>query len=303
MTKHSSKLGRNNMNPLKFMSREKLVEYLDEELRTFLNDKEIYEINQYGWLIDDSPDPEYLGLAMWQAEPPERRSIPTSNKSPQRKPLSTIDMAKVFTAGKEFEVLMQTARQSLGFTFLYHETAETMADNTNFCLRHHYSDTIMKLNMATERLREMFINSFAPHIELSFPQKLFSKGNSPRDTHNHFCHPFFEARAKLAETPDYYEEVLECFAELLPLVEQASFFRIDGLETFNNQTFPKDASMGDISLNCHPEISQKTVGQPSLFKDLVPNEITQWYKTLVKTGNQVFLAEYLLRDFDEAPNC
>ncbi|MEN8142447.1 MAG: hypothetical protein ABFQ82_02485 [Thermodesulfobacteriota bacterium] len=292
------------MNQLKFMSREKLVEYLDEELRTFLNDKGIYEINQYGWLIDDSPDPEYLGLAMWQAEPPDRRSAPTIGPGPQGKPKSAIDLAKVFAAGREFEALMQTARQSIGFAFLYHETAEPLTDNLNFCFRHHYSDTVMKLNRATECLREMFINAFAYHLKRSYQKDLSAQSGASRDAHNRFCQPFLEAKAKLAETPDYYEEVLDCFKELLPLIEQASFFRIDGLEISGNHSFFQDASLGDISLNCHSNMLSENDEQPPLVKDFFPDEIIQWYKTLVKTGNQVFLAEYLLRDFDEeVANC
>ncbi len=287
------------MNPLKFLSREKLVEYLDEELRTFLNDKGIYEINQYGWLIDDSPDPEYLGLAMWQAEPPGRNATPYNDTTSPDPHLSAIDMAKIFAAGREFEVLMQTARQSIGFTFLYHETSETLADNLNSCLWNHYSDTVMKLNMATESLREIFINAFASQVKNSYPNNLPAKSSDPRDTHNHFCRPFIEAKAKLSETPEYYEEVLDCFKELLPLIEKASLFRLNGLEISCNQSFFQDACLGDISLSGHSEMLNDKEEQPSLIKDFLPREITKWYKTLVDTGNQVFLAEYLMRNFEE----
>lgn len=287
------------MNPLKFMSREKLVEYLDEELRTFLNDKGIYELNQYGWLMDDSPDPEYLGLAMWQREPPGRRSAPITGPL-----LPGVDMAEIAAAGKEYEIYMQTARQSIGFTFLYHETSRTLADNLDFCFWHHYADTVMKLNLATECLRKMFINAFDSHVEFSLPNNLPRAASNPRDTHNYFCRPFHEAAGKLAEAPEYYEEILDCFNDLLPLVEQTSFSRLDGLEISSNKSFFQDACLGDISLNGQPEMLFEGKEQPSLVSDSVPHDITQWYKTLVKTGNQVFLAEYLIRNFDrESVNC
>ena len=123
--------------------------------------------------------------------------------------------------------------------------------------------------------------------------------NDPRSSHNHFCLPFFEARAKMAEAPEYYEEVLDCFKDLIPLVEKASFFRIEGLEISSNQSLFQDASLSDISPTCKSEVLSQDKDQPRLVKDFFAHEITQWYKTLVKTGNQVFLAEYLLRDFDE----
>jgi hypothetical protein len=285
------------MNQLRFLSREKLIEYLDEELRLFLNDKGIYELNQYGWLADDRPDPEYIGLAMWQIEPPP--SSPTVNPNPETTVLPPASLDNIFRNGHEFEGLMKAARHSIGFTYLYHPPANPGDEDLNPCFLHHYTDAVMKLNLATDRLRELFINSFeafsGPAIKSNDPADPLGLS----DEHDLFCQPFFMVGEKLAEKPDHYRELLECFGDLVPLVEQTSSYRLDGLEQSQNIC---------VSEEIGPTISEHSAAQQTnhtkLDGHIVTRDVSEWYKLLVKTGSQIFLAEYLLRNFDKPlPSC
>ena len=284
------------MNQLRFLSREKLIEYLDEELRQFLNDKGIYEINQYGWLTDDRPDPEYIGLAMWQIEPPPGN--PTDNPNPETALLPSLPpppLNNIFRNGHEFEGLMKAARHSIGFTYLYHTPADPGYDEVNPCFLHHYTDAVMKLNLATDRLRELFINSFVafsgPAIKDSGPAEPLGQG----EEHDLFCQPFFMVGEKLAENPDHYRELLECFGDLVPLVEQTSSYRLEGLEQSQKLCASEELT---------PTITEHSADHEQLDGNIVTRDIAEWYKLLVKTGSQIFLAEYLLRNFDKPlPSC
>ena len=291
------------MNQLRFLSREKLIEYLDEELRLFLNNKGIYEINQYGWLTDDRPNPEYIGLAMWQIEPPPSLSNASLNaETTAQHSLNQPPLGNIFRSGLEFEGLMKAARHSIGFTCLYNNTADHFDEARNSCFLHHYTDAVMKLNLATDRLRELFINSFGA---FSGPALKYNDPTSQiclRDEHYLFCHPFFKVKDKLAETPDHYREMLECFADLVPLIEQTSFYRLDGLEQSRNLCISEEELFDTQDIPEHSPYHQKD--QTRLDSDIVTRDIAEWYKLLVKTGSQTFLAEYLLRNSDNAlPNC
>lgn len=295
------------MNQLRFLSREKLVEYLDEELRLFLNNNGIYEINQYGWLADNHPDPEYIGIAMWQTNPPREYHAPSPLKGmPEIAPISQADLEEIAKTGLEFEGLMQTARHSIGFSCLYYRPTDPLDLEMNLCFQHHYADAVMKLNMATDRLRDLFISSFSAISDLNL------QNNAPavtstyfsKDAHHLFCLPFYMTREKLADSPYYYEELLACFEVLVPLIEQASFYRLKELNQSNcianaenNLQFAEPGSpaaeRGNISASPSNSLGENAT-----------QYLADWYKVLVKTGSQIFLAEYLLRNFDKkSPNC
>jgi hypothetical protein len=285
------------MNQLRFLSKEKLIEYLDEELRLFLNDKGIYEINQYGWLTDNRPDPEYIGLAMWQIEPPP--STQASNPGSETAMLPAQSLDNIFRNGQEFEGLMKAARHSIGFTYLYHTPTDPCDEEVNPCFLQHYTDAVMKLNLATDRLRELFINSFEAFSGQAIQDNGPTDPPGLRDEHNLFCQPFFMVGEKLAEKPDHYRELLECFGDLVPLIEQTSSYRLEGLE--QNQKLCSSEELTPTILE-HPAGQQ--TDQAQLDGNIVTRDVAEWYKLLVKTGSQIFLAEYLLRNFDKPiPNC
>jgi len=234
------------MSILKFLSREKLVEYLDEELRLFLNDKEVYEINQYGWQTDNRPDPEYLGLAMWQTEPPTdaHTEDPTF---PQARTQA------ILKNGREFEDLMKSARHSIGLSHLYHKNPDGMSP----CSGYHFSDTAMKLSIAADRLRELFIVAFGTKntpIALS---------GTPTQQLRMFCRPFMQTRNKLSGKRDQNNELFTCLTELLPLVDRVNFYR-------NSPKF-------------------------ALHRKIDIGNLIDWYRLMIDTSNKIFLAEYLLR--------
>lgn len=276
------------MNLVKFMSREKLVEYLEEELRLFLNAKGIYEINQYGWLTDDRPDPEYMGFAMWQTYPPVNgNKIAKMVDTPDASHFFQKDTEKVFTTGLAFKELMKSARHSIGLTYLYHKDY----DHPGHCFSYHFSDAVMKLTMATDRLRELFIEAFSALRGLD----LEDLPSSP--SAHAFCHPFQQARKKLIENPTYYRELLACVENLLPLVELISFHQSAGLDP-EKAFFLTEQEFSVAIDDSENEITEEDQQEASFDGEAVIHNIAEWYKLLITTSNQIFLAVYLLRNFD-----
>ncbi|MEN8136423.1 MAG: hypothetical protein ABFS18_12950 [Thermodesulfobacteriota bacterium] len=285
------------MSLVRFLSKEKLVEYLDEELRLFLNAKGIYELNQYGWLTDDRPDPEYIGLAMWQTEPPTSRNKITNIRETLLPPsFSQAEMGRIFKIGLQFEELMKSARHSIGLTHLFHKNETDL----NQCFSYHFSDTVMKLEMATERLRDLFIEAFGVFLGFDIKDDDTSLPYSPAEQRHAFCRPFKKTRDKLAADPDQYEELLGCVDDLIMLVEQTPLKRVDELEQ-NNENFMTENNFSPTINGFNKRADSRKPQNSIPPEEPVPPSISEWYKLLVKESNQVFLAEYLLRNSDTHP--
>ena len=52
------------------MSKIKLLKGLKQEIAEQLRSREVYDIGHYGWQDENTPDPQFLGHAMWQVDPP-----------------------------------------------------------------------------------------------------------------------------------------------------------------------------------------------------------------------------------------
>jgi hypothetical protein len=254
------------MSLLKFLSREKLVEYLDEELRIFLNHREIYEIDQYGWLADNRPDPDYLGLAMWQTEPPaHRHEISDLCETPVNPVFQQANIDRIIKNGRQFEGLMKSGRHSIGLSHLYHENPDKMSP----CFGFHFSETAMKLTMAAERLRDLFIDAFTGLPGFAAKKAITSMPSEPAEQLLSFCLPFVRARDILAGNQKQNRELLDCLTALPSLIERIYLYR--------DSQHPVPDGAADVEV------------------------LIDWYKLTINTANKVFLAEYLLRNAAQTP--
>ena len=115
-----------------------------------------------------------------------------------------------------------------------------------------------------------------------------------------FCNPFFQTRDKLAEKPGCYEQLLNCVEELLPLVEQTYASRVEGHDrSTENFLVEDDSVINEDVLDKRSEY--KKPGNSGKKGETILDGISEWYKLLIETSNQVFLAEYLLRNLDGNP--
>ncbi len=263
------------MSHHRFLSREKLTEYLDEELRHILNGLELYEIAQYGWLADGEQDPEYRGHAVWQDNPPE--------------------LQKLAKLGGEFTNLMRSSLHSLGLTFLYQDNAATLFDDHGG-FSFYFTDTVNKLNLATDRVREFLITAFvreAPWGAKSWPAA--GKMIRGEGFFNNFRRPFRQIKSEVETLIADDTELNECLTKLQPLAEEIGRYRTkhqDPIRHLNSLQERLSSVAANLALG-YPDdaLSDSPANQyDSLLKGL-----GNWYRFLVETSNLVFLAEHLLR--------
>jgi len=260
----------------RFLSRPKLIEYLDEELRNILNDLGLYEIAQYGWLGDEEQDSEYRGHAVWQNTPPE--------------------LPKLVKLGSEFTNLMRSSLHSLGLSYLYQDTSTTSLSDYSDGFSFYFSDTVNKLNLATDRIREFLIAAFIR--EVPWGAKTWSiSGKLIRGEgfFNNFRHPFRQIKDEVEAWTGGDTPLGECLAKLQPLVEKIARYRAEHQDSNNYLNIFQDyvTSAATNSALGYPD--DALADSPAKPKDSLLRELGIWYLDLVEISNQVFLAEHLLR--------
>jgi hypothetical protein len=263
------------MGQLKFISREKLVEYLDEEMRQFFNERGLYELNQYGWLSDGELDPEYLGHAMWQENPPE--------------------LKKLVGLGDEFTNLMRSARHSLGFACLYHDATDSLVNDSGYSFSYHFADTTNKLHLASDRIREFFIAAFAQLFHNSESWPLVGKVIQDERGNDHFRAPFQQIRDEVATWKAVGLPLQDCLTTLLPLVEEVARNRSVNQDPFRHQKLFHNriaAAVTNLALGYPDEALSDDLSRAG---DSSSRELVGWYDALVRVSSHVFMVEHLLR--------
>ena len=159
------------MSVQKIITTEKLVEYLDQEASSLLLSHDVHDIGSYGWKSEDTEDPDYIGHAMWQTSPPVETEWEYlfGNGPVRHRPTEKEKLLSV--AGNDFEGLMRASRLSIGLCLLHRSIAiqKPLDDNHYFWL--HYTDAILQLNMAADRIREYFVVAFFCETSVEYKKR------------------------------------------------------------------------------------------------------------------------------------
>lgn len=263
------------MAQLKFISREKLVEYLDEELRQFLNDRGFYEINQYGWSEDGERDPEYLGHALWQENPPE--------------------LKKLQTLGEEFSNLMRSARHSLGLAYLYHDATDSLLNDSGYSFNYHCADTGNKLNFSSDRIREFLITAYAHHCTGRDSYPLLGKIVPGERDYGTFSAPFQQILEEVSQGEMGSHELRIWLSDLLPLVEVVAHNRLENQDPTRRLILSQSRiadTVHNLAMGYPDEVLTDDLSSEN---DSSCRELADWYNALIKISNLVFMAEHQLR--------
>ncbi|MEN6623366.1 MAG: hypothetical protein ABFD50_17695 [Smithella sp.] len=291
----------------KLITTEKLVEYIDQEAGNLLLSQAIYDIGNYGWQSEDTEDPDYIGHAMWQINPPVEiewdymfDNGPVRNRPTEKEKLLTV-------AGSDFEGLMRASRLSIGLCLLHEKIAvqKPLDDNHYFWL--HHTDSILQLNMASDRIREYFIVAFFDETSDSYKKKGRKNG--------WFVTPFIEAR-DYCKKEQIKPRIVDAMTPLPDMAERIYSFREsrNGIvhdvstklgkmhkelvesqqQAFDSKTMSnavKDTPDFDAILRKQDEVYKKHQQELSNSSQL----IVELYKILVKFSSHVFEAEHWLR--------
>lgn len=268
---------------------------------------DVHDIGDYGWQSEDTEDPDYIGHAMWQTNPPVETEWeylfgngPVRHRPTEKEKLLTV-------AGNDFEGLMRASRLSIGLCLLHKliATQKPLDDDHYFWL--HYTDAILQLNIAADRIREYFIVAFFNETSEEYKAKERKNGwfVAPFIAARDHCHRYqikthiTNAIAPLPNMADRIYKFRESRNEIVhDISTKLGKLYKDIIET-QQQAFDSksilltDKKMSDFDAmrKRQEEIKQKhetELSETSLA-------IIEWYKVLVKFSNHVFEAEHWLR--------
>lgn len=264
------------MKTTKFIKPKKLVEYYDQEIREALSENNLYDIEFYGWLNEDTVDPDYSGYAEWILNPQIKFDILDIVFHGQTLPNTTKDIDIEITAlGFDFIEAMKGAYLMLGQSLFFSKHEEENVSTTYGSAN--LNGAIFQLNIAADRIRDYYVYALTGK---SF--ETFARNDKGKKEYSRF---FADAlKNNLSE-------------ETLTLAKQAESLAIDvqKCRKVRNQITHNLASQ-NAKLKKGFFQNQKN-SKPSIFPvdiALFPNEIPaniDWYKNLAKLGNLVFLIE------------
>lgn len=283
----------------------KIIECLDKEIQQSLADNQIRAIGNYGWLDEDTPDPEFMGHAMWQTEPPLRFDGGFFFEKDQTQSQATDYQKTLTVAGADFEGLMELARIAIGLTLSHENLAKDaiFSDNHHFWLNH--VNAMLLHAMASDRLRDFFVMAYYKMSAKEYAASRKKKKGGQYTT------PFKEAN-----DDSEYQKIKPLLMKLLPLAGRIFNCR----ENRNAIVHEVATKIGTINRelmharsNCVDEIC--TLNFPKQNPDAqelkmfqhraeeshkrelreAAEQIVSWYKTLAQASSYVFEIENRLR--------
>ncbi|HGN0599467.1 TPA: hypothetical protein ACKRJ1_002517 [Pseudomonas aeruginosa] len=295
------------MTAHKTITPEELMEYLDQETNSLLLANNVYDIGNYGWQSEDTEDPDYIGHAMWQISPPFETEWeylmgtgPVRHRPSEKEKLLTV-------VGNDFEGLMRASRMSIGLCLLHKSIAEQKPfdDNRYFWL--HYTDAMLQLNMASDRIRDYFIASIFDQTSEEYKKK--GRNNSwyvaPfNEAKNHYQEPHVEASITNAIAPlpalanEIYsfrelrnETVHKIATKLGKMHKELIERQQQDYDTARATPVPKEKLDYAALRAAQDEANEKHTQELSTAANMIIN----WYKILVKFSSNVFESEHRLR--------
>ncbi len=292
----------------KFITTEKLVEYLDQEASNLLLSNDVFDIGNYGWLSEDTEDPDYIGHAMWQINPPVETEWeylfgngPVRHQPTEKEKLLTV-------AGNDFEGLMRASRMSIGLCLLHKSIAVQKPLDENHYFWLHHIDSMLQLNMASDRIREYFIVAFFDETSKTYKDK--GRKNS------WYVTPFIQARDHCQENqikpnianavtplPDMAGKIYS-FRELRNGIVHNISTKLGKMhkelierqqQAYDTTNIVKNRPGYDSMLERQKEINEEHEKELSESSSM----IIEWYKTLVKFSSHIFESEHWLRKSKE----
>lgn len=291
----------------KFITTEKLVEYLDQEASNQLLSQNLFDIGNYGWQSEDTVDPDYIGHAMWQINPPVDVDWqylwgdgPVTVRPTDKEKLLTV-------AGSDFEGLMRASRLSIGLCLLHKTIAMQRPLEINHYFWLHHTDTILQLNMASDRIREYFLIAFFDENSESYKPKGKKNG--------WFVTPFLEARDHWESNP-ITPNISNALVPIPDMAERIYSFRqlrngiVHDIATKLGKTHkelierqqkasdPKSKLNGMEEMFDHGAMLQRQSAITKEHERELDNSsqlLVEWYKILVKFSSHIFEVEHWLR--------
>lgn len=281
-----------------------LKERLAEELEAVLREASLHSISSYGWLTENEPDPDFIGHAMWQSDGP---SIPDDWLF-NGKPLTVRPKENendTIWIGADFEGMMEMSRLSIGLSLIWKGEALVDLINTPQFFWLHHADALLKLSMASERLRDLLIVASTGRPRTCYPSRI--------DRNSKYVRPFHEAskmlrdRGKwiyrlsdpLSDLPEKADKIYVLIKKRSTLAHEiatdiANFLKACGREMVEEYSDPQERSAVCGEGDWFPRASRGEASHRESVEAAV-KDMKDWYLLLVDASNLVFQIEYWTR--------
>jgi len=295
----------------KFISTQKLVKYLDQEIEARLVERQIYDIGHYGFLDGDTYDPEFLGHAMWQVQSPllnDSLNLGFSDILVTHKP--TKEEEALVVIGRDFEGQVRLARMSLGLALWQQELAQDAVfdDNDYFWL--HYASAMVMLSAASDRIREFFVMAFFRQ-EINAYENMKAERKWKGDPKSWYVTPFIHARDLEAtgSRDQLIEKLLQKLVSLTENVFRNKEHRNGVVHEISTVIGKREREVThrlrqrfDEQQGSNPTPHTSEIGDPAETLKEVQNvhsaklhkaagQIISWYTTLIRASSLVFEVE------------
>lgn len=277
---------------------QELIAALDAEVSRNLTSKGVCEVLAYGWLDHDTPDPEYLGLAIWQTSAPFEPdwSALLSGGIVEYEP-TALDEA-LTRAGEDFIGTMNFAHRSIGMALCRASNTDLASLDGVDAFWYEYTTSIQWLNIAADRLRQFFKAAFP-----STGKK--KKGQRKTRSYSSYSAPF-------RETDPVDEHDKKLMSSLLPLVNNLQNHQ-EERDRIVHEMATSAAKRAIDTLRRQREHAR--TGKPIQIPDLTfeqlrasamvnpmheaisaaVQDIQSWYERLIHASNIVFELEHTSR--------
>jgi hypothetical protein len=274
-------------------------ETLKAAVETLLRTTIIRKVTSFGWLDGETPDPDYVGYAMWHIQPAidDPSVFVPQAPSPNVRNHSPTEWQKLLNvSATDFDGLMEAARLSIGLLMTQIEASKVNDFAEDDFLELHRMSSLVYLATASERLREFFIAA-AFHKSR---RKYDSKSRYKDVWRKEYLTPFIEAGEIVTDTA-----LLESAKRLSVIAEQLVLMRQDRNELVHAvatkiairererlETPPiKPDRTGFLNLD---ESRRKQASHRAARDREHANiiaQMTEWYMLLVRGFNEAFIFE------------
>jgi hypothetical protein len=281
----------------------KLLAAIDEEAERLLRAHHIYDVLSYGWSGPDTPNDEYVGLAMWSTQPPfepDWEALTSEGKPVTYAPTKSDEV--LLRNGEDFVGTMEFARHSLGLALCY-----SCIENQKYNIFgrapfwHAIATGLLWLNIASDRLRDYFLMARFGQNAKAY-SKSYKNKNQTKEAPS-FAAPFEDALK--SATPDN----LEILTNVVHLAKKLRAYRSDR-NVIVHEVASKSAAASIDALREQRELAKS--GKPVQFATFNYEEalaadaadttvasaierMKSWYGDLVKTSSLAFEFEYRSR--------
>jgi hypothetical protein len=279
---------------------------LESAARELLHTAGVYDIGSYGWLNENDVDPDLVGHAMWQLDQPLARPLddPFEERRVLERP-SPRDK-QVLVAGEDFCGMMRLARSSIGLALLWRRYRPGDPLNDQPYLDLHQTDAILKLAIASDRLRDVLIVACTGDTVDTYQHA--TKAN------RRYVTPFERVAQILAARGVPVVEITDSIAALPPLAHKI-FTNIDTRNKIVHeiatrtghltrqqadaleQRYDRESRTGPVAVKPMREIRDfsEAVSTHAAELDQAVKTLIDWYALLVSASNLVFQIEYWSR--------